>query len=102
MSTPGLPDTAVFIPKTQAVTATKIRQIFLPINGRDFNPGNQIHFSLACGKRGAFLGPKATFLKFKLRNNYTTESLVIDGSAHNVFHLLEIYYRSSQLEYVRE
>ena len=98
MATPGLPDTAVFVPKTQAVTATKVRQNFLPINGRDFNPGNQIHFSLACGKRGAYLDPKATFLKFKLRNNDTLDSLVLDGSAHSVLNLLEVYYGSTQLE----
>ncbi len=74
----------------------------MPINGRDFNPGNQINFSLACGKRGAFHDPKATFLKFKLRNNDTTISLVLDGSAHSVFQLLEVYYGSTQLEYIRE
>jgi hypothetical protein len=92
MTTLGLPDTVVFIPKTPTVTATKVRQTFLPINGRDFHPGNQIRVSLVCGKRGAFLYPKTNFLKFKLRNNGTLESLVLDGSAHSVFHLLEVYY----------
>ena len=104
MATPGLPDNAGFIPKTPAVTATKVRQNFLPINGRGFNPGNQIHFSLACGKRGAFLDPKATYLKFKLRNKGAVGGgdLTLDGSAHSIFHLLEVYYGSSQLEYCRE
>ena len=72
--------------KSRAVTASKARQNFLSINGRNFGPSNQVHFSIACGRKGAFLDPKATFLKFRLVNKAASgvanSGLVVDGSAH--------------------
>ena len=99
----GVPDTIVYSEKPRATSASKVRQNFLPINGREFGPSSQIHFSLACGRRGAFLDPKATFLKFKLTNKDTTagNTLLLDHSAHSAIELLECYYGSTQLEYIR-
>ena len=95
----GVPDTIVYIEKPRAATASKIRQNFLPINGREFSPSNQVHFSIACGRKEAFHVPKATYLKFKLTNTdlnadpaVTTKDLILDGSAHSVINLLEVYY----------
>ncbi len=99
----GVPNSIVYHEKPRAAAASKVRQNFLPINGREFGPSNQVHFSIACGRKGAFLDPKATYLKFKL--TYTAaagNNLIIDGSAHSVINLLEVYYGSTQLEYTRE
>ncbi len=100
----SVPDNLVFTEKPRAAVATKVRQNFLPINGRTFAPSNQVHFSIACGRKGAFLDPKATFLKFNLKNKTAVNGadMTIDGSAHSVIHLLEVYYGSTQLEYIRE
>ena len=91
----SVPDTIVYNDKPRASTASKVRQNFLPINGRNFRPSNQVHFSIACGRKGAFLDPKATFLKFRLVNKAASgepnSRLVVDGSAHSVINLLEIY-----------
>ena len=63
-----------------------------------------MHFSLACGRKRAFLDSKATFLKFKLTNNSAScgATLVIDGSVHSAIQLFELYYGSTQLEYIWE
>ena len=102
----GVPDSIVYNEKPRAAAASKVRQNFLPINGREFGPSNQVHFSIACGRKGAFLDPKATYLKFKLTNTTAGaaagNNLIIDGSAHSVINLLEVYYGSTQLEYTRE
>ena len=101
----GVPDSIVFNEKPRATAASKVRQNFLPINGRVFGPSSQVHFSLACGRKGAFLDPKATYLKFRLTNKDAMvggNNLALDYSAHSVIHLLETYYGSTQLEYVRE
>ena len=98
----GVPDSIVYNEKPRAAAASKVRQNFLPINGREFTPSNQVHFSIACGRKGAFLDPKATYLKFKLTNTGGANALVVDGSANSVIHLLEVYYGSTQLEYIRE
>ena len=102
----GVPDNIVFSEKPRAAAASKVRQNFLPINGRTFSPSNQVYFSINCGRRGAFLDPKATFLKFKLNNRAANgaanSAMVIDGSAHSVINLFEIYARSVQLKYCRE
>ena len=100
----GVPDSIVFSEKPRATAASKVRQNFLPINGRVFKGGDQVHFNIACGRRGAFLDPKATFLKFQIRNKNAAggANLVLDPSAHSAIHLLEAYYGSTQLEYVRE
>ena len=97
----GVPDTIVYNEKPRASGASKIRQNFLPINERTFAPSNQVHFSIACGRKEAFHDPKATYLKFKLTNTdvnadpaVTTQDLIVDGSAHSVINLLEVYYGS--------
>ena len=105
----GVPDSIVFHEKPRATAASKVRQNILPINGRVFGPSSQIHFSLPCGRKGAFLDPKATYLKFRLKSNEKTvanggqgRNFSLDYSAHSAIHLLECYYGSTQLEYVRE
>ena len=65
----NVPDSIVFAPKPAAASATKVRVSSLPINGRVFGPSSQVQFSLPCGRRGAYLDPRTTFLKFKLVNN---------------------------------
>ena len=62
----NVPDNLVYTEKPRAAVATKVRQNFLPIIKRTFSPSNQVILSIACGRKGAFLDPKATFLKFKL------------------------------------
>ena len=97
----GVPDTIVYNEKPRATAASKIRQTFLPINGRTFAGGDQVHFSLACGRKGAFLDPKATYLKFTINNGDATQ-LDLDHSAHSAVQLLELYYGSTQLEYINQ
>jgi len=97
----GVPDTIVYSEKPRATAASRVRQNFQPINGREFSPSSQIHFSLACGRKGAFLDPRSVYLKFKLHNSGGT-ALQIDYSAHSVIRLLEVYYGSTQLEYINE
>jgi hypothetical protein len=102
----SFPDTIVYSEKPRAASASKVRQNFLPINGREFSPINQVHFSIACSRKGAFLDPKANYIKFKLTNTTAgagvANNLIVDGSAHSVINLLEVYYGSHQLEYSRE
>ncbi len=64
----SVPNSIIYSGKPRTATASKVRHNFLPINGRQFSPANQVHFSIACGKKGAFLDPKAIYLKFKLTN----------------------------------
>ncbi len=66
----SVPYNLVFTEKPRAGAASKARQNFLPINARTFSPSNQVHFSIACGRKGAFLEPKATFVKSNLKKMY--------------------------------
>ncbi len=50
----GVPDNIVLSETPRAAAASKVRQNFLPINGRTFSPSNQVNFSLECGRKGAF------------------------------------------------
>ncbi len=99
----GVPDSIVYNEKPRAAAASKVRQNFLPINGREFSPSNHVHFSIVCGRKGAFLYPEATYLKFKLTNTTAGaaagNNLIVDGSAHSAINLLEVYYGNTQLEY---
>ncbi len=101
-----VPYTIIYNEKPRAAVASKVRQNFLPLNGREFSPSNHVHFSIACGRKGAFLDPKATYLKFKLTNSTAgadaANNLIIDGSAHSVINLLEVYNGNTQLEYTRK
>jgi hypothetical protein len=94
--------TIVYNEKPRAAAASKVRQQFLPINGREFSYGNKINFSIACGREWAFLYPKATYLKFKLTYIGDNNSLVVVDSANSAIHLREVYYGRTQLEYIRE
>ncbi len=58
-----------------------------------------MHFTIECGKRGAVLDPKATYLKIKLNKKMRppllhSNNLIVDVSAHSVINLLEVYYGS--------
>ena len=99
----NVPDSIVFAPKPAAASATKVRVSSLPINGRVFGPSSQVQFSLPCGRLGAYLDPRTTFLKFKLVNNAasTGHDLKLDHSAHSAIELLEVFYGSTNLEYIR-
>ena len=101
----GVPDTIVYNKKPRAAAASKVRQNFLPNHGREFSPSNQVHFSIACGRKGAFLDPKATYLKFKVTTTstnvdpaVTNKDLIIDGSAHSVINLLEVFMDPNSLK----
>jgi hypothetical protein len=102
----SVPDNLIYTEKPRAAAASRIRQTFLPVNGRDFSGGNQVHFSLSSGKSGSFLDPKSSYLKFKLVNTTVgadaAHDLILDGSAHSIINLLEVYYGSQQLTYTRE
>jgi len=92
----SVPNTIVYNEKPRAAPASKVRQNFLPINGREFGLANQVHFSIEGGRKGAFLDPKAPYLKFKLTNTAAgadaANNLIVDGSTHSVINLLEVYY----------
>ena len=94
----GVPNTIVYNEKPRAAAASKLMQNFLPNNGREFRSSNQVHLSIACGRKGAFLDPKVMYLKYELTNTTAgagaATNLSVDGSAQSVINLLEVYYGS--------
>ena len=94
-------DSLVYAPRPSAVTGSKIRQNVPSYNLSEAGPGRVVMFNIPCGRRGQFLSPRASYLKFKV-NNKAAPTLKPDYSAHSIIQRLEVYHGSNLLEQISE
>ena len=95
-------DSLVYAPRPSAVTGSKIRQNVPSYNLSEAGPGRVVMFNIPCGRRGQFLSPRASYLKFKVNNKNAAAALTPDYSAHSIIQRLELYHGSNPLEQISE
>ena len=72
-----------------------------PVNAQSFTPGNVLQFDLPCGRRGQYLDPSTTYLRFKA--TYTHAGVVgtdyshLTSSSYASFNKQEMYGNNSVL-----
>ena len=78
-----------------------------PVNSQSFTAGNVIQFDLPCNKRGQYLDPTTTYIRFK--STYThagtlgTDKSVLLGTGYSYFNKQEVYGNNSiTLESINE
>ena len=98
---PTVSESVIYQPRPSAVSGAKMRQNVPCYNVSEATPGRVIMFNIPCGRRGQFLSPRASYLKFKV-NNKGTAGLLPDYSGHALFNRLELYHGSSLLEQISE
>ena len=78
-----------------------------PVNAQSFTAGNTIQFDIPCGRRGQYLDPSTTYIRFKVTYTHagaiTTDYSRLIGSAYSYFSKQEVYGNNSvQLETIGE
>lgn len=70
-----------------------------PVNAQSFSSGNVIQFDLPCGRRGQYLDPNTSYIRFKSAFTTTgvvnTDVSVLLGSAYSYFNKQEVYGNNS-------
>ena len=94
-------ESIVYQPRPSAVSGAKIRQNVQCYNLSEAGPGRVIMFNIPCGRRGQFLSPRSSYLKFRV-NNYGSSTLIPDYTVHSLIQRLELYHGSSLLEQISE
>lgn len=106
----------VYNSKPGAAPAAVVRVNTPPFNKDSFTRGNEtIMINIPSGKRGQYLDPSMSYLKFTLEvemlkdmGSYAggfaaaTPVIALDGGAHSLISFLEVYHGSNQLEQIRE
>ena len=78
-----------------------------PVNAQSFTAGNTIQIDIPCGRRGQYLDPTTTYLRFKSTFTHagaiSTDYSRLIGSAYSYFSKQEVYGNNSiQLETIGE
>jgi uncharacterized GH25 family protein len=72
-----------------------------PVNAQSFTAGNVIQFDIPCGRRGQYLDPNTTYVRFKATFTHAgvagTDYSVLLGSAYSYFNKQEVYGNNSVL-----
>ena len=88
-------------PSLPSAKNTEIR--IQPVNAQSFQAGNVMQFDLPCGRRGQYLDPSSTYVRFKI--DYTqpgagvvgTDFSYLLGSSYSPFIKQEVYGNNSVL-----
>ena len=88
-------------PSLPSAKNTEIR--IQPVNAQNFQAGNVMQFDLPCGRRGQYLDPSSTYVRFKI--DYTqpaagvvnTDFSYLLGSSYSPFIKQEVYGNNSVL-----
>lgn len=78
-----------------------------PVNQQSFQAGNVLQFDIPCGRRGQYLDPTTTYVRFKATYTHAggiaTDYSRLLGSAYSYFNKQEVYGNNSvQLETIGE
>jgi len=72
-----------------------------PVNAQTFTAGNVLQFDLPCGRRGQYLDPNTTYVRFKATFTHAgvagTDYSTLLGSAYSFFNKQEVYGNNSVL-----
>jgi hypothetical protein len=78
------------------------RASILPTNSSTFQPNSTTILYVPCGRRGTFLDPQQSYLKYTVLNNDGTNSLYFDNLASSVINRIDIFHGSNLLESVQQ
>jgi len=72
-----------------------------PVNAQSFTAGNVLQFDIPCGRRGQYLDPNTTYVRFKATYTHAgtagTDTSRLLGSAYSYFNKQECYGNNSVL-----
>ena len=95
-------DSLIYAPRPSAVAAQKSRQSVPCYNLSSAGPGQTIHFNIPCGRRGHYLNTRASYLKFKLKNDGVSgtaaDHFKFDFTVSSIISRLELFHGSNLLE----
>lgn len=78
------------------------RASILPTNASVFQPASTTILYAPCGRRGTFLDPQQSYLKYTVLNNDATNTLFFDGGAWSPINRIDIFHGSNLLESVQQ
>lgn len=94
-------DSLVYVPKPNAVAGHKFRQNVFAYNGTTFQPGQTMMFNIPTGRRGQYMNPRMSYLRFTLQNT-GGNPITPDLTASSVISRLSLYHGSNLLEDIQE
>jgi hypothetical protein len=93
----SLSDALLYAPTPSAVSSSAIRNTSLPVSGSIFKEQDEISFHIPCGRRGQYLMPEQTYLKFDVVNA-DTQAFYLDHSGHSLISRVQVFHGSNLLE----
>jgi hypothetical protein len=78
------------------------RASILPTNASTFTCGSTTILYAPCGRRGTFLDPQQSYLKYTVLNNDTANTLNFDNGAWSVINRIDIFHGSNLLESIQQ
>jgi len=78
------------------------RASILPTNASTFQPSSTTILYVPCGRRGTFLDPQQSYIKFTLLNNDATNALNFDDGGWSPINRIDIFHGSNLLESVQQ
>lgn len=78
------------------------RASILPTNASTFACGSTTILYVPCGRRGTFLDPQQSYLKFTVLNNDGTNTLWFDNGAWSPINRIDIFHGSNLLESIQQ
>ena len=86
----GVSDQVLYNLKPSAARSRSYKVVLQPINASSFQPSSQIIFQIPAGRRGTYLDPTASFIKFSVQNNdIITSSFFTDNNAYCFFNRID-------------
>ena len=91
----GLDDSLLYNLKPNSGNGKAYRVSVTPTNKSIFAPGDQAIMYIPCGRRGSFLDPQQSYVKYTIRNNDISNNITVDGTGACVINRLDIFHGSN-------
>ena len=78
------------------------RASILPTNASTFPCGSTTILYVPCGRRGTFLDPQQSYLKFTVLNNDAANTLLFDNGGWSPINRIDIFHGSNLLESIQQ
>ncbi len=98
----GVTSDLLFNLKPSSGRGRAYRASILPTNASTFTCGSTTILYVPCGRRGTFLDPQQSYLKYTVLNNDATNALLFDNLASSVINRIDIFHGSNLLESIQQ
>ena len=88
--------------KPSAVRSRSYRANILPTNKNTFNPGDLAVFYIPGGRRNTYMDPQQSFLRMTVKNNDSSNMMVLDNNFGALINRLDIFHASNLIETIQQ